>query len=71
MSNYYKKDDVYLNSLWGFDYAFCHSDCTNKKCGRNHYSKSFKAMGKTYGVYTASDFSSKCKKYKKPKKVAE
>lgn len=69
--NYYKKDDVYSNSWFGFDYAFCNSDCSNKRCGRNHESESYKTMIRVEQVYTASDFSKNCKNYHKPKKVAE
>ena len=66
--NYFKKDDIYLNSWFGFDYAFCNSDCTNKKCGRNYESESYKTMVRVEPIHSESDFSSKCKKYKKPKK---
>ena len=31
-NNFKIKDDVELNSLWGFDYCFCHSDCGNIHC---------------------------------------
>ena len=67
--NYYKKDDVYRNSWFGFDYAFCGGDCANVKCGRNINSKSGIAMRKREHVYTCSDFTNTCNKYKKPKKV--
>lgn len=69
--NYYKKDDVYSNSWFGFDYAFCNSDCSNKRCGRNYESKSYKAMAKVERIFTASDFSKNCKNYHKPKKENE
>lgn len=68
--NYYKKDDVYRNSWFGFDYAFCGGDCANVKCGRNINSKSGIAMRKREHVYTCSDFTKDCKNYHKPKKVA-
>ena len=73
IGNYFMSDDldIYLYSWFGFDYAFCDSNCSNSKCGRNYKSKSYKTMIKTEPTYTASDFSSECKKYKKPKKVTE
>ena len=69
--NYYKKDDVLANSMFGFDYCFCGGDCSNVKCGRNYGSKSYKAMTKIERVYSCSDFTKDCKNYHKPKKVAE
>ena len=63
---YYKPDDVEVNSLWGFDYCFCGSDCKNKECGRNMESESYKTMIKSEPVYSASNFSSNCKSYIKP-----
>lgn len=70
-NNWYKKDDVLANSMFGFDYCFCGGDCSNVKCGRNYGSKSYKAMRKSELVYSCSDFTKDCKNYHKPKKVAE
>lgn len=66
--NHFKKDDVEVNRLWGFDYCFCHSDCDRKDCGRNTKSESFKLMmcQPNDSVYTASDLSQVCSEYKKP-----
>lgn len=69
-NNWYKKDDVFANSMFGFDYCFCCGDCSNVKCGRNYWSKSYKAMTKVERVYSCSDFTKDCKNYHKPKKVA-
>lgn len=70
-NNWYKKDDVRCNSLFGFDYAFCNGDCSNKRCGRNYGSKSYEAMRRVEQVYSASDFTKDCVNYHKPKEVAE
>lgn len=66
MNNWFMHDDVESNSLWGFDYCFCGSDCKKKDCGRNIESESYKAMVKSEPVYSASNFSSDCKSYIKP-----
>lgn len=66
MNNWLMHDDVESNSLWGFDYCFCGSDCKNKNCGRNIESESYRAMMKSEPVYSASNFSSDCKSYIKP-----
>ena len=67
--NYKIKDDVELNSWWGFDYCFCHSDCGNIHCGRNTKSDSFKRMmcQPDDAIYTASDFTKVCRAWRKPK----
>ena len=64
MNNWFKKDDIEDNGLFGFDYCFCGSECKNKECGRNMESESYKAMIKSEPVYSASNFSSDCSEYK-------
>lgn len=64
MNNWFKKDDIEENGLFGFDYCFCGSECKNKECGRNTKSESYKSMIKSEPVYSASNFSSDCTEYK-------
>ena len=66
MDNWFKKDNIKENSLFGFDYCFCGGDCLNTKCGRNYGSESYKAMQKSEPVYSCSDFTDRCEEYIKP-----
>nr|DAQ62577.1 MAG TPA: hypothetical protein [Caudoviricetes sp.] len=70
--NYYIKDDPRLNSLFGYDYSFCNSNCKHYECGRNRQSKSMQGMLKYIslfnGVYCSSDFSHECCNYWKKRK---
>ena len=66
-NNFKMHDDVLINSLFGFDYCFCRSDCGNIHCGRNMKSNSYKAMIKNEGIYSVSDFTKVCRAWRKPK----
>ena len=70
-NNWKKHDDVLRNSLFGFDYSFCNSDCGNIHCGRNKKSDSYKAMinwiRKFDGCYSCADFTATCRAWRKPK----
>lgn len=73
--NYYKVDDVFLNSLFGYDYSFCGSDCVHYECGRNMSSKSHKSMiedsKKTGTLYSICDFSNNCCNYWKKRRLKD
>ena len=72
-NNWKIKDDVYINSLWGFDYCFCRGDCGNIHCGRNKQSDSYRVMvesakrNKHECLYSCSDFTKSCRAWRKPK----
>lgn len=70
-NNWKRGDNVFYNSLFGFDYCFCNSDCGNIHCGRNKKSDSYKAMlawiRKWNGCYSCADFTASCRAWRKPK----
>jgi hypothetical protein len=62
--NWFKEDDVRVNSWWDYDYCFCGADCKNTECGRNKESNSYKRMLKDVGYHSMADFSGHCEGYK-------